>query len=47
MNHIALFRSLSPLALALLAAAAAALWPAIRLARVPPSVLLKVFSDER
>lgn len=34
-------------ALALLAAALAALWPAIRLARVPPSVLLKVFSDER
>jgi putative ABC transport system permease protein len=33
--------------LALLAAALAALWPAIRLARVPPSVLLKVFSDER
>ncbi|MBP1806557.1 FtsX-like permease family protein [Rubellimicrobium aerolatum] len=35
------------LALALLAAALAALWPAIRLARVPPSLLLKVFSDER
>ncbi|WP_342670803.1 FtsX-like permease family protein [Rubellimicrobium mesophilum] len=35
------------LGLALLAAAAAALWPAIRLARVPPSLLLKVFSDER
>lgn len=35
------------LLLALLAAALAALWPAIRLARVPPSVLLKVFSDER
>ncbi|TNC74166.1 FtsX-like permease family protein [Rubellimicrobium roseum] len=34
-------------ALALLAAALAALWPAIRLARVPPSILLKVFSDER
>jgi putative ABC transport system permease protein len=35
------------LALALLAAALAALWPALRLARLPPSVLLKVFSDER
>jgi putative ABC transport system permease protein len=35
------------LGLALLAAALAALWPAIRLARVPPSLLLKVFSDER
>jgi putative ABC transport system permease protein len=33
--------------LALLAAALAALWPALRLARVPPTVLLKVFSDER
>ncbi|TNC48309.1 FtsX-like permease family protein [Rubellimicrobium rubrum] len=34
-------------ALALLAAALAAAWPALRLARVPPSILLKVFSDER
>ncbi len=35
------------LGLALLAAALAALWPALRLARTPPSLLLKVFSDER
>lgn len=35
------------LGLALAAAALAALWPAIRLARTPPSLLLKVFSDER
>ena len=35
------------LVLALAAAALAALWPAIRLARTPPSLLLKVFSDER
>ena len=32
---------------ALLAAALAALWPAWRLARTPPSDLLKVFSNER
>jgi putative ABC transport system permease protein len=32
---------------ALLAAGLAALWPAIRLARTPPAVLLKVFSNER
>ena len=32
---------------ALLAAVLAALWPAIRLARTPPAVLLKVFSNER
>ncbi|PHP28401.1 FtsX-like permease family protein [Limimaricola cinnabarinus] len=32
---------------ALLAAAAAALWPAIRLARTPPAVLLGVFASER
>ena len=32
---------------ALLAATLAALWPAIRLARTPPAVLLKVFSNER
>jgi len=32
---------------ALLAAAFAALWPAIRLMRTPPSDLLKVFSNER
>lgn len=32
---------------ALLAAAVAALWPAIRLARTPPADLLKVFSNER
>ena len=32
---------------AILAAACAALWPAIRLARTPPSDLLKVFSNER
>ncbi len=32
---------------ALLAAAIAALWPAIRLAKTPPSDLLKVFSNER
>ncbi len=34
-------------ALALLAAAVAALWPAMRLARTPPSTLLKVFANER
>ncbi|MDG1863905.1 MAG: ABC transporter permease [Yoonia sp.] len=33
--------------LALLAATIAALWPALRLARTPPSDLLKVFSNER
>lgn len=32
---------------ALVAAAIAALWPAIRLARTPPADLLKVFSNER
>jgi putative ABC transport system permease protein len=32
---------------ALLAAALAALWPAIRLARTPPSDLLKVFANDR
>ncbi len=32
---------------ALIAAALAALWPARRLARTPPSLLLKVFSNER
>ncbi|KJZ18961.1 ABC transporter permease [Loktanella sp. S4079] len=32
---------------ALLAAGAAALWPALRLARTPPAELLKVFSNER
>lgn len=32
---------------ALLAAAVAALWPALRLARTPPADLLKVFSNER
>nr|WP_281502172.1 FtsX-like permease family protein [Loktanella sp. F6476L] len=32
---------------AVLAAAVAALWPAIRLARTPPAALLKVFSHER
>jgi putative ABC transport system permease protein len=32
---------------AILAAAVAALWPAIRLARTPPADLLKVFSHER
>ena len=32
---------------ALLAAALAALWPAIRLARTPPSELLKVFANDR
>lgn len=32
---------------ALLAAAVAALWPALRLARTPPAELLKVFSNER
>jgi len=32
---------------ALIAAALAALWPAIRLARTPPADLLKVFSNER
>ena len=32
---------------ALLAAVLAALWPALRLARTPPAVLLKVFSNER
>jgi len=32
---------------ALMAATLAALWPAIRLARTPPAVLLKVFSNER
>jgi len=34
-------------ALAALAAFAAALCPAIRLARTPPQMLLKVFSNER
>jgi putative ABC transport system permease protein len=34
-------------ALALLAAGAAALWPARRLATLPPSTLLKVFASER
>ena len=34
-------------ALALIAAAAAAALPALRLRRVPPSELLKVFADER
>lgn len=33
--------------LALLAAALAALWPAIRLIRMPPNALLKVFASER
>jgi putative ABC transport system permease protein len=33
--------------LAALAALLAALWPAIRLARIPPQTLLKVFSNER
>ncbi len=33
--------------LALLAAFLAALWPAVRLARTPPSALLQVFSNER
>ncbi|MEL6644221.1 MAG: FtsX-like permease family protein [Pseudomonadota bacterium] len=33
--------------LALLAAGLASLWPAVKLARVPPSQLLKVFSNER
>lgn len=33
--------------LALLAAAAASLWPALRLARIPPSTLLRVFASER
>ena len=32
---------------ALIAAALAAIWPALRLARTPPSALLKVFSNER
>jgi putative ABC transport system permease protein len=32
---------------ALIAAALAALWPARRLARTPPSALLKVFANER
>ena len=32
---------------ALLAAALAAIWPAVRLARTPPADLLKVFSNER
>ena len=32
---------------ALLAAALAALWPALRLARTPPSALLKVFANDR
>jgi putative ABC transport system permease protein len=32
---------------AILAAAAASLWPAVRLARTPPADLLKVFSHER
>ena len=32
---------------ALLAAALAAAWPAMRLARTPPGALLKVFSNER
>ena len=32
---------------AILAASIAALWPALRLARTPPSDLLKVFSNER
>lgn len=35
------------LALALVAALAAALWPAIRLARTPPAQFLKVFADDR
>ncbi|MEM6637523.1 MAG: FtsX-like permease family protein [Pseudomonadota bacterium] len=35
------------LALALVAAAIAAMWPAIRLARTPPLRLLQVFSNER
>ena len=35
------------LALALVAAALAALWPALRLSRTSPSALLKVFADER
>lgn len=35
------------LGLALLAAGLAALWPAIRLARIPPATLLKVFAHER
>jgi putative ABC transport system permease protein len=34
-------------AFALLAAGIAALWPARRLARTPPSDLLKVFANER
>jgi len=34
-------------ALALVAAAAASLWPALRLARIPPSTLLRVFASER
>jgi putative ABC transport system permease protein len=33
-------------ALALAAAVAAAAWPALRLARTPPSALLKVFANE-
>lgn len=33
--------------LAMLAAGLAALWPALRLARTPPAVLLKVFANER
>ena len=33
--------------LTLVAAALAALWPAMRLSRIPPGVLLKVFSNER
>jgi putative ABC transport system permease protein len=32
---------------AVVAGALAALWPARRLARTPPGVLLKVFSNER
>jgi putative ABC transport system permease protein len=34
-------------ALALLAAGAAALWPAYRLATIPPGTLLRVFASER
>jgi len=33
--------------LALMAAGLAALWPAWRLARIPPAALLKVFANER
>ena len=35
------------LALALAVAALAALWPALRLARVPPRALLQEFGNER